>query len=164
MKNIIIALCLITNYAFTQPIRIELINPGSICPGDTLNVYFKWDNSPGSTNFILLCSSANQIWNYNNDSFYSLPKTLVGGDTLYEVKLFTYSFWTLGISTLSTDFVNTTPIYFNFCDTTGIPTQNLSEEAKTYLDFYGNTVKPQRGELLIEQQGRTRKKVFIIDN
>lgn len=162
MKTIL--LILYFGIAFGQPVKITMVNPGILCPGDTMNVYFTWNNSIGLTNFNMNCSLMNQIWSEQNNSFYSLPKFIVNIDTVYLIKLFTHSFWASGFSALSTDLINTIPVYFNYCLlSTGISVQNLSQEPATYYDLNGSLTKPQPGRVLVEKRGNVRRKVVLLE-
>lgn len=160
MKKLFTLLALLTALvSFSQPVKIYFVNPGILCPGDTITIQFIWDQSPGTTHFIIQTSTINQIHSEPNVNFYSLPKTLVGIDTVYTFKLQTHPSLPLGSAVISTDFVNTVPIYF-FCDETGIEEFELDKSTPIYRNgMTGEIIEaPVPNMFIIEQRGRYYKK------
>jgi hypothetical protein len=153
---------LITMFTHAQTITIFTASP-TFCPGDSLNVAFRWDQTPGTVNFNLEMVNLNQIWNINTNTFSGLQKQIVAGDTIYMIKLPTKPFFPVGGALLSPDWITTTPIEIVYCDAVGINelTYKLSFEP-VYYDLMGNKITKRFNEPIIEQIGTTRKKIIII--
>lgn len=131
-----------------QPVKIYFVDPGTVCPGDTLSVFFTWDYSPGATQFNVHSNSINQILSVSNSTFHTLPKSLVGMDTVYMIKMKMHPAHALGPGQISTDWVNVQPIYFMCSDPTGIGQNTPNVPYHTYRNERGEFVEPRVGELL----------------
>ncbi len=139
-----------------------ILPTGNVCPGDTLTVFFRWNNAMGFTTFRLVPQFGQQQgWTYANAQFYQLPKTLIGVDTIYEIKLDTWVTFPLGLANMTPDLITYWPM--NFACDVGIKEEELDPKIPIYYDIYGNRIQPRNNELLIEQRGRNRKKVIIQD-
>lgn len=166
MKKIITILALIMSLkGLSYPITIYYITPSHICREDTMHVFCKWDGSFGSSHFRFE-PVFGQTWSFYwaHYQFYSCPKTLLGTDTIYEVKIQIPIFFMWpngGPASVNIDLVTKIP-FFMGCDV-GIEEYELIETPSIYYDLYGNMVQPRNNTLLIQQTGRTRKKVVLTD-
>lgn len=142
--------------AQTMQITIYDLTPSELCPGDTLHVMFKWNNIPASyMQFNILPSPGGiggQIASYNTNTFYSLPKTIVGSDTIYYIKIKTHTGHAIGQAGIGTDWINLTPFYFKKC--TNGP-RSRSQSVRTIIGNKGMTLEYNEGE--------RPKKIIILD-
>lgn len=161
MKTIILLLLALTIKSQTT---IFYVTPVTLCPGDSIGVLFKYNGTPGESQFNFQGDSALlQIWQYSNTDFNGLPKSIVGGDTLYFVQLPTYSYWKQQKGKLSVDWVTTWDITLRCAAPVGLPEYSMDQQAVTYYDLMGNAINKRLNELLIEQRGGLRRKVYIIN-
>lgn len=155
MKTIILILVFFGSFfCNAQKVSIYYVNPGMLCPGDTISIMFTWDNKLGYANFFIYGIGQTSINNVLTSSFYSLPKVLIGTDTVYLIKIKTLSTFGIGPATVASDLVNTKPIWF-LCQTTGLQEPQSDHSQQIYTPLYGN--------ILIEQAGNRRRKVVIVE-
>lgn len=156
MKKLLIifmAVCLV-GLLRAQPVQIYFADPGTLCPGDTLDIYFTWNYAPGMTQFNIHSNSIGQAQQVVNSTFYGLQKALVGVDTVYKIRIKTNANHALGPGTISTDWVNTMPLYF-MCkpsDPTGVDSWGADKKWR-YQNMNGEWVEPRVGDLLRREDG-----------
>jgi len=163
-KSITILLLMLV--AFFGKSQISIVDASEkTCPGDDIEVKFKWNQSLGVTNFRIDYLSDNgilgaRIWETQNLTFYALEKEIISNDTIYIKKLNTESWYPLGKVKLScgSDSLN---IELKCNDVTGVSEYNLNHKNCMYYDFTGNIIEPKTGQILILKQGNTFKKVLI---
>lgn len=141
MKKIILILfvCL---QARSSNINILWVQPTQVCPGDTLSIWFTCSDLNGTSNFCLGGNNMNQIWACNNNTFVTLPKALVGNDTIYMIKFQIPPFFNTGFASISPDWVNKTPLFIG-CETTGLESNYPDRPKPIYVEVYGNILVDQ---------------------
>lgn len=156
----VIGMIMATLFSSAQPVRFTYVSPGPMCPGDTLNIWFKFDGTPGGYQFNMV-SSKIQIWQISSPQFYSLPRSFVNGDTIYLIKFKTPIWWPLEITQVSPNFINNWTVVFQCA--TGIMERRWDEleGPSVYYDLMGNVTEARRGEILIERKGNRVRKVII---
>ncbi len=160
ITTFIIALILSLS-AQSQIVTFYNVTPYELCPGDTLYVHFRWNHtySP-NVQFNISPSPGGigaQIVSCNTNDFYYLPKTLVGSDTVYLLKIKTHYAIAVGPAGLSTDWVNQTMIRFRSCGRGGAGGRAV------YRDMNGREIEKRYGEIISEQvEGdKPRLRVFL---
>ena len=151
--------------SFIANAQIQIIKTDTIvCPGDSIGVYFKWDNKKGSTNFTIAYPNLNAINSVDNDSFYSLEKTLSNGDTIYKLLLPTKIEYGTHRVTFGVNWVNKWTVDIS-CTWLGVGINEYTKDAERviYFDLNGNKCEPKIGVILIKQVGGVRSKVLILD-
>ncbi len=166
MKKLITSILLaITLNLSSQEFLIYYVQPAKVCQGDTLHVYLVWDNNHrySSALFLTLVSVSNPTTTvtYMKPTILlsHLPKTMIGTDTIYHLKVRIPLSFPLGQATISPDLVTRTPLDIIEC-VTGIREEELNGVEPIYYDFYGNRIEKRKGEMIIEQRGRYRVKVL----
>jgi hypothetical protein len=140
----------------------------SVCPGESITVKFKWDQSPGVTDFRLDYIENNgvlaaSIWSKNNSAFYSLPKFIFGQDTVYEIELSTESWYPTGLANISCSPINNFLVTLECISPVGIKELEHEQLAPIYFDLLGNRIEKRHGDLIIMQVGNKRKKVYLTE-
>lgn len=150
-------LLLLLTISLKAQISIYYVHPAKLCPGDTLTILFKWDKPEPKGQINIGSNWGNQIFSVHSNTIHLLPKTVLGTDTVYQIKTPTWTGLALGFGTVSPDWVTTTPIYFE-CVTTGIMEYETHNELKLY-DVHGRESK-EVGVLLFS---RDRRKFVIVE-
>jgi hypothetical protein len=167
MKKTITLLLLFAVIGLKAQFSIYYISSPLLCPGDTISILFMWKNAPAQCQFNIAQGVNNQIHSVNGFTFHTLPKSLIESDTIYMIKFKTSNSFQLGIANVSTNWVNTTPIYF-ICDIVGLNEINkTSNETKIYFDILGlpTDLTPNKliTEIIITPNGISRRKIIISD-
>ena len=148
----------------SQVISVVQVVPTVVCPGDTINVWFKWDRTPGYYNFFVYGIGQTMISNRLSDLFYSFDKALYGSDTIYNLKTKTLASIQFGPASVECDYHGSVLIYF-YCSQTNLNkiTPSAPSQASEYFDVYGNRVQKDSNRVLIERNGDRAKKVIFTD-
>lgn len=161
MKTIRIAVFLLMCLSAKSQYTITSVSPTQLKPGDTLTINFIYKGQPGSSQFNLgpLTGGGGQIWQYQNATFYSLPKTFNGADTIYTIKIKTPADYQLGESMISPDWKN--GILLFFYEAVGIIEYTSGAPGTIYFDLTGNLIEKRYNEVIVEQIGTRRRKIYF---
>lgn len=156
-KSIQIALLLCVLQVKAQ-FTVTSVNPNQFKPGDSIHVKFLYKGATGQSNFVLSPSvGGGQIWQRENNSFYSLPKSLSGNDTIYTIGLKTSTMLGLG----NADMNGYSVLIYE--GSVGIKQYEMNQMDPVYYDTNGNMVERTYNSVLIQVIGNKRKKVYIIE-
>lgn len=164
MKTKITILLIALAFSFKSQVNIVSVDT-SVCPGQNLNVKFKWDNSAGATDFRMQYVEENyvvsaHIWSKDNSAFYELPKEILGGDTIYSISLITQPFFPFGLTKFSAGYGDLYDLKVKCLDWVGINELSVNKIEPLYFDLLGNKIEKRSGEIIILQIGNKRKKVL----
>ncbi len=164
MKTLLTILLLVSLTAGAQNTKLKDVNPKQLCAGDTIRIDFTYNGVPGAYQFNMEGPTQNHIWSLYGSSFYSLPKQLVGTDTVYTVKLATPIWWPNGTTNVSLDWTNEVPVLFKCTITGTAELDTMVPVTPSYFDLNGQPTQPTVGELLIERRGTKFRKLIIQTN
>lgn len=130
-------------------IAVRFIPPAPHNTTSLTKVYFQTFGSPTPT----------MVWNQNYQAFYSMPKTYMAPDTFYYFKLYVSTTMATGLTQVKVG--NTARnVQFKNC-TVGIKEFYPDEDQPVYRDLNTNVILPRPGEIIVEQRGQNRKKIYI---
>lgn len=167
MKKLVL-LFLWFNASAQNPTYLHIckVYPDTLCAGDTATIAYTIFNGntlfPNNTVSINLCNSSFTT-TLLNSTYVQLAAKPKNSDSCKVVKVtIPYSFQ-LGPSFLLTP-TDYFPIFVRDCgmmDNVGLKEYQLNGLTPTYYDLQGNKTETLYNQLIIQQIGNTRKKVFI---
>lgn len=177
MKNLLLSLLLfqfieINSQSVTQgSVAVLNINPYHQCRGENITIKFKFLYQPGLDGeevFSFNYQADNlAIWagsSFKCKEFFHFNKEMQGTDTLYVFEQNIYTAIPLGhylIKALPVRTAYGRSLMIDECGVTSIEELNQNGQIPVYYDLRGNVIDRRSNELIIEQVGVNRRKIFI---
>ena len=151
MKNLILSVAILFSFTTLGQVKILDFNPKNPCPGDSLSVTFSY-SAPVAFQFNVFTATINAIFS-----------TLYPGGDSAIIKFKLQPFLSIGQATISTGpAISAQSRTLFLCDAVGIlELESNNTKELVYFDLQGNRIEKRTNELIFEQVGHKRRKIYI---
>lgn len=166
-KRVAIILFLFCTSVRAQSLELISVDNNTVCVGDSITVHYYINSEPKTfmLHLDMTTPTLNQVWQYDSLFWASQKYSVVVGRKLYSTKIrISPDHKCPSVGTLFSDpYPISFQIYIECCGVGIKENEPNTEVEKIYFDLQGNKIEKNFNELIIEQTGLRRKKVFIAE-